>query len=165
MERFTGLLGMLFILGIAWAFSTNRKKINIKTVGIGLGLQVVLGLFVLKTEIGHNIFAFLGHLVNKLLEFTNEGSHFVFGALVPASSNEQGALGMIFAFQVLPAIIFVGSLLLRHYAIHYQSCSQVSSKVYEHLWRREPLRYRYCICRPERSSPFGSPLLREDDPL
>ena len=110
MERFTGLLGMLFILGIAWAFSTNRKKINWKTIGIGLGLQVVLGLFVLKTEIGHNIFAFLGHLVNKLLEFTNEGSHFVFGALVPASSSEQGALGMIFAFQVLPAIIFVGSL-------------------------------------------------------
>ncbi|MGM9999599.1 MAG: NupC/NupG family nucleoside CNT transporter [Candidatus Bruticola sp.] len=108
MGRFTGLLGILFILGVAYYFSTNRKAINYKTVGVGLGLQVVLGLFVLKTQIGHDIFAFLGHLVNKLLEFTNEGSHFVFGSLVPL--NGEGPLGMIFAFQVLPAIIFVGSL-------------------------------------------------------
>lgn len=107
-SRFTGILGLLAILGIAFALSTNRKAINFRTVGWGLGLQFILALFVLKTTIGHQIFAFLGHLVNKLLEFTLQGSNFVFGNLVPLG-NEQG-IGFIFAFQVLPAIIFVGSL-------------------------------------------------------
>ncbi len=109
MERFTGILGLVTILGIAYGFSTNRKAINWKTVGWGLGLQFILALFVLKTDIGHQIFEFLGALVNRLLEFSKEGAAFVFGSLVTVPEGLEG-IGFIFAFQVLPAIIFVGSL-------------------------------------------------------
>lgn len=109
MSRFIGVLALLVILGIAYGLSTDRKSINFKTVGWGLGLQFILALFVLKTEIGHQVFAFLGQLVNQLLEFTKAGSNFVFGGLVPLGPPPE-SLGFIFAFQVLPAIIFVGSL-------------------------------------------------------
>ncbi|MBQ7529313.1 NupC/NupG family nucleoside CNT transporter [bacterium] len=107
--RFTGLLGIAIILGVAYGLSTNRKAINYKTIAWGLGLQIVLAFFVLRTTWGHEIFAFLGQLVNQLLEFTKEGSNFVFGNLVPKGEVEN-SIGFIFAFQVLPAIIFVGSL-------------------------------------------------------
>lgn len=113
MERFTGILGLATILGLAYAFSTNRKAINWKTVGWGLGLQFVLALFVLKTEIGHKIFEFLGKLVNELLGFSKEGAAFVFGFLVNVPEGLKQIIpnqDFIFAFQVLPAIIFVGSL-------------------------------------------------------
>ncbi len=119
MERFVGLLGLLSILCIAYLLSTNRKAIRIRTVAWGLGLQFTLALFVLKTDVGKAVFHFLGGLVTQLLEFTKEGSGFVFGPLVNGipgrflAENGQPAvvdLGFIFAFQVLPAIIFVGSL-------------------------------------------------------
>jgi len=119
MDRLVGLLGLITILGIAYALSTNRKAISLRTVGWGLGLQFALALFVLKTDVGKAVFQWLGSLVTKLLEFTKEGSGFVFGSLVNgvpgkflAESGQPAAvdLGFIFAFQVLPAIIFVGSL-------------------------------------------------------
>ncbi|MGI5843312.1 MAG: NupC/NupG family nucleoside CNT transporter [Candidatus Xenobium sp.] len=112
MERFVGLLGLITILGIAYALSTNRKAISFRTVGWGLGLQFALALFVLKTRTGIIVFQWLGGLVTKLLEFTKEGSGFVFGPLVTNTAPDGSALnlGFIFAFQVLPAIIFVGSL-------------------------------------------------------
>ena len=106
MERFTGLLGMAVILGIAYALSTNRKRINYRTVGVGLLIQLVLALFVLRTTIGQQIFEWLGTLVNSLLDFSKQGSNFVFGSLVPLDGTGE----FFFAFQVLPAIIFVGSL-------------------------------------------------------
>jgi len=112
MERFVGLLGLLTILGIAYALSTNRKAIRLRTVAWGLGLQFALALFVLKTDVGKAVFQWLGSLVTVLLEFTKEGSGFVFGSLVTNVAPDGSALnlGFIFAFQVLPAIIFVGSL-------------------------------------------------------
>ncbi len=112
MERFVGLLGLLTILGFAYALSTNRKAIRIRTVAWGLGLQFALALFVLKTDVGKAVFQWLGGLVTMLLEFTKEGSSFVFGSLVTNVAPDGSALnlGFIFAFQVLPAIIFVGSL-------------------------------------------------------
>ncbi len=112
MERFVGLLGLLTILGIAYALSTNRKAIRLRTVAWGLGLQFALALFVLKTDVGKAVFQWLGGLVTLLLEFTKEGSSFVFGSLVTNVAPDGSALnlGFIFAFQVLPAIIFVGSL-------------------------------------------------------
>ncbi|MCR4784138.1 MAG: NupC/NupG family nucleoside CNT transporter [bacterium] len=110
MGRFTGLLGMAFILGMAYLFSHNRKAINWRTVGWGLGLQILLGLFVLKTSWGSGLFSWLGRLVNKLLEFNKAGSNFVFGNIVPIGAPQE-PFGFIFAFQVLPAIIFVGSLI------------------------------------------------------
>jgi CNT family concentrative nucleoside transporter len=107
MERLIGLLGIVCILGIGFALSTNRKAIRLRVVGWGLGLQLILALFILKTNIGTATFKAAGDLITKLLDFTKVGSGFVFGKLV----TDMDSVGFIFAFQVLPTIIFVGSLM------------------------------------------------------
>jgi concentrative nucleoside transporter, CNT family len=105
MGRFTGILGILVIVGLAWLFSTDRKAIKLKTIAWGLGLQIVLGIFVLKVKSGQIIFQTLGNGAKHLLDFSYVGSEFVFGELGKANSN----LGLIFAFQVLPTIIFIAA--------------------------------------------------------
>jgi CNT family concentrative nucleoside transporter len=107
MGRFVGVLGMLFILGAAYLFSTARKTIQLKTVLWGLGLQLALGYFVLRSSVGGAIFSFLGNGANKLLSFSYAGSAFVFGDL--GLPKEISRLGFSFAFQVLPTIIFIAA--------------------------------------------------------
>ena len=115
MGRFTGILGLLTMLGLAYAFSTNRRAINKKTVVWGLGLQVVFAIFVLKIEIGRVLFQKAGDAVNRLLSYAFEGSSFVFGALGVKGSS----MGFFFAFQVLPTVIFIAAFfaVLYHYGI------------------------------------------------
>ena len=106
MGRFTGILGLLAMLGLAYAFSTNRRAINKKTVVWGLGLQVAFAIFVLKIEIGRVLFQKAGDAVTRLLGYAFAGSQFVFGDL-----GKQGShLGFYFAFQVLPTVIFICAL-------------------------------------------------------
>jgi concentrative nucleoside transporter, CNT family len=105
MGRFTGVLGILFILFIAWLLSTNRRSIRLSTIAWGLGLQIVLGIFVLRVPAGQAIFQILGNGAKHLLDFSYYGSTFVFGELGKSDSN----LGLIFAFQVLPTIIFIAA--------------------------------------------------------
>jgi len=105
MGRFTGILGIAVILGLAWLFSTDRKAIKLKTIAWGLGLQIVLGIFVLRVKSGQIIFQTLGNGAKHLLDFSYIGSTFVFGELGKSNSN----LGLIFAFQVLPTIIFIAA--------------------------------------------------------
>lgn len=106
MGRFTGILGLLAMLGLGYAFSTNRRAIRLKTVGWGLGLQIIFAFFVLKVEIGRSLFQKAGDAVNKLLGYAFAGSQFVFGDL-----GKQGShLGFYFAFQVLPTVIFICAL-------------------------------------------------------
>jgi concentrative nucleoside transporter, CNT family len=105
MGRFTGVLGILFILFVAWLLSTNRRAIKLTTVAWGLGLQIVLGIFVLRVPAGQIIFQTLGNGAKHLLDFSYYGSTFVFGELGKSDSN----LGLIFAFQVLPTIIFIAA--------------------------------------------------------
>ena len=105
MGRFTGVLGILTILGLAYLFSTNRKSIRAKTVAWGLGLQLALGLFVLRVKSGEWLFQEMGNGAKKLLDFSYVGSSFVFGEL----GKEHSSLGLIFAFQVLPTIIFIAA--------------------------------------------------------
>jgi len=107
MGRFTGVLGMLFLLGGAYLFSTSRKSIKLKTVLWGLGLQLALGFFVLRSSFGGKVFSFLGNGANKLLSFSYAGSTFVFGDL--GLPKELSRLGFSFAFQVLPTIIFIAA--------------------------------------------------------
>ena len=107
MGRFTGILGIGVILGLAWLFSTDRKAIKLKTVLWGFGLQLALGFFVLKSSIGGKIFGFLGNGANKLLSFSYAGSSFVFGDI--GLPKEIARLGFSFAFQVLPTIIFIAA--------------------------------------------------------
>ena len=106
MGRFVGVLGMAVLLGLAFLFSTNRRAIQKKTVLWGLGLQLAFGIFVLKFEPGRRMFQVAGDVVNKLLNFAFAGSEFVFGELGKRSSS----FGFVFAFQVLPTIIFIAAL-------------------------------------------------------
>jgi CNT family concentrative nucleoside transporter len=105
MNRLSSLIGMALILGIAYLVSTNRKAISLKTVAWGLGLQLGFALFVLKTPWGQLVFQKAGNAINKLLEYSFEGSKFIFGAL----GEKGGQMGFYFAFQVLPTIIFIAA--------------------------------------------------------
>jgi CNT family concentrative nucleoside transporter len=105
MGRLTGVLGIAAILLLAYLFSTDRKAIRLKTVAWGLGLQLVLGLFILRVPSGQILFQTLGNGAKHLLDFSYVGSTFIFGELGKADSN----LGLIFAFQVLPTIIFISA--------------------------------------------------------
>ena len=114
------VLGAVVILLIAYALSTNRRAIRWSTVAWGLGLQVVFAIIVLKTSVGERVFTFLGTYITKLLGFAGVGSAFVFGALgdnAVWTKVMTGALGpdgaqsaSMFAFQVLPTIIFIAAL-------------------------------------------------------
>src|SRR5271156_1887591 len=105
MGRLTGVLGIAAILGAAYLFSTDRRSIKLKTVAWGLGLQFALGLFVLRVRWGQALFSVLGYYAKHLLDFSYVGSTFVFGELGKADSS----LGLIFALQVLPTIIFIAA--------------------------------------------------------
>jgi len=115
MARFTGILGLLTMLGLAYAFSTNRKAIRLKTVAWGLGLQIAFAVFVLKVEAGRRLFQAAGSAVNRLLAYSFEGSKFVFGEL----GKQGSSLGFYFAFQVLPTIIFIAAFfaVLYHFGV------------------------------------------------
>src|SRR5581483_5221747 len=108
MGRFVGVLGIAVLLVLAYVFSTDRKAIQLRTVAWGLGLQLGLGFFVLRSSTGSSIFAFLGAGANKLLSFSYAGSTLVFGDL--GLPKEFSKLGFSFAFQVLPTIIFIAAL-------------------------------------------------------
>ncbi len=115
MGRLTGILGLLTMLGLAYAMSTNRRAIKLKTVAWGLGLQLTFAFFVLRFEAGRSLFEFLGKIVNGLLGFSFAGSEFVFGEL----GKKLSSYGFYFAFQVLPTIIFIAAFfaLLYHLGI------------------------------------------------
>jgi CNT family concentrative nucleoside transporter len=104
-ERFTGLLGLLIILAAAYVFSSDRRKIRPSLLAWGLGLQFLLAFVVLKTNLG---FAFQAATlaVNALLEYAEEGSKFLFGPL----GAKTGPYGVVFAFQVLPIVIFIAAV-------------------------------------------------------
>ena len=101
-----GLLGMLSLLVIAFLFSSNRKGIDWKTVGLGLAFQLIIAIGVLKIPFVQRIFEWIGGLFVSVLDFTRAGSEFLFSGLVA----DMGSFGFIFAFQVLPTIIFFSAL-------------------------------------------------------
>jgi CNT family concentrative nucleoside transporter len=124
MARFTGILGLLTMLGLAYAFSTSRRSIRLKTVAWGLGLQIAFAVFVLKAEIGRRIFQAAGNAVNRLLSYSFEGSKFVFGEL----GKQGSSMGFFFAFQVLPTIIFIAAFfaVLYHFGVMQFIIKQVA---------------------------------------
>ncbi|MCL6646429.1 MAG: NupC/NupG family nucleoside CNT transporter, partial [Dehalococcoidia bacterium] len=105
MERFTGLLGLVCILGGCYIFSSNRRAIRPRVILWGLGLQFLFAFLVLKTGFGL-VFQAASIAVNALLDFAEKGSEFLFGPL----GVKTGAFGVVFAFQVLPIVIFIASL-------------------------------------------------------
>ncbi len=101
-----GLIGLLSLMLLAFLFSKNRKAINWRTVGIGLAFQVIIAIGVLKVPFVQGIFEFVGSIFVKILEFTRAGSRFLFEGLVV----DMDKFGFIFAFQVLPTILFFSAL-------------------------------------------------------
>ena len=125
LARLRSFVGLLALLGIAWAMSTDRSRISWRLVGWGVALQMLFALFILKTSVGEKIFDAAGTLVVGLLGFTLDGASFVFGNLVydtvPVGVVGQGGFaalpdqvaqtGAAFAFFVLPTIIFFSALM------------------------------------------------------
>ncbi|AEG82597.1 putative membrane protein [Corynebacterium ulcerans 809] len=105
MERLQGLLGIVAILGLLILFSRARKQINWRTLGVGLALQVLLSLLVLKWSVGFNAMKSVSKGLQKLTDFTNEGTSFVFGSLFSTENS------FVFALNVLPVIIFLGAII------------------------------------------------------
>ena len=100
-----GLLGMTSLIFVAFLFSSNRRAINWKTVGIGTGFQLLIAFGVLKIPFIQKIFESIGQIFVNVLDYTKAGSEFLFGGMLNISSY-----GFIFAFQVLPTIIFFSAL-------------------------------------------------------
>lgn len=100
-----GIVGMIALLLIAYLFSSNRKRINWKTVGIGLSLQLLLAIGVLRISWVQWIFEKVGSVFVLILDFTRAGSEFLLGGLLDTST-----FGFIFVFQILPTIIFFSAL-------------------------------------------------------
>ena len=105
-----GLLGLVIVTALAAAFSSNRRAINWRLVGIGFALQFVFAFIVLRTSWGRDIFNFISGLFVRFFSFAGDGARFVFGALA-ISPPAKESLGFIFAFQVLPTIIFFASFM------------------------------------------------------
>jgi CNT family concentrative nucleoside transporter len=114
LDRFTGILGILAVLLAAWLGSTNRNRIRWRTVAWGLGLQVCFAFLVLRFDYGQRFMTWAGSVVNHMLSATFAGTQVLFGQLGLPNSGAFGKLlppnsGSIFAFQVLPTIIFISA--------------------------------------------------------
>src|SRR6266581_3984496 len=105
-QRLTGVFGIALILGLGLALSRHRRAISWRVVAWGVGLQLAFAIFVLQVTVGQQLFSALGDAVKTILGFSYVGSEFVFGEI----GKQHSSLGIIFAFQVLPAIIFVSAL-------------------------------------------------------
>ncbi len=109
LSKLTGLVGIIVILGICFLMSNNKKKINYKTVGVGLLLQFLLAVFIIKTPIGVKIFNFLAILIDKILNASIEGSNFVFGWL----SNSPEKISELFPQKdFIFALILMSTMIL-----------------------------------------------------
>ncbi|HXR37579.1 MAG TPA: nucleoside transporter C-terminal domain-containing protein [Terracidiphilus sp.] len=105
MDRFTGVLGIVAVLLAAWLGSTDRRHIRWRTVAWGLGLQICFAFLVLRFDYGQRAMTWAGGVVNSMLGSTAAGTKVLFGAL----GTPNTSLGSIFAFQVLPTIIFISA--------------------------------------------------------
>src|SRR5260370_7432924 len=105
-SRAVSLLGIILIVSVAYVFSRNRRAVRWRTLGWGLGLQFLVALFVLRTQLGYRLLDKFSSGVVWLLNFSFAGSKFVFGPL----GDPPGSLGFIFAFQALPLLIFLACL-------------------------------------------------------
>lgn len=109
-ERLISGVGLLLLIGVAYLFSTNRRRVNWQTVLWGVALQFILALVVLRTGPGRALFSWFNDAVNVLLGFQYQGAQFVFNSLgIPP--GQPGSLGFFFAFQVLTTIVFFSSLI------------------------------------------------------
>ena len=112
-----GFLGLSVLIGIAYLFSDNKKHVNWRQVYMGIALQLLFAVFVILTPWGEVVFDAIARFFVKIISFTFDGAAFVFGALSDqtifseAFPSDMHGVGFVFAFQVLPTIIFFSSLM------------------------------------------------------
>ena len=123
-----GGIGMIFVVVLAFLFSSNRRAISWKTVGIGLGLQLLLAFGILRVSFIQKAFEWVGNIFISILDYTNAGSTFLFGELMNSETY-----GFIFVFQILPTIIFFSALTSLFF---YLGIIQVIVKVLAQLMTR-----------------------------
>jgi CNT family concentrative nucleoside transporter len=114
---FRGLMGLCTLLGLAWLMSLHRKKMPWRLVFGAVAMQILLGLFLIKWDIGYELFDKISGFITKLLDFSNQGAEFVFGSVVTGPSN-----GAALAFKALPTIVFFSCLMAVLYhlrVMHY----------------------------------------------
>ena len=109
MEQFTGVIGVIVLLGIAYLLSNNRKMIDTNIIIWGLGLQISFAFIILKTPLGEYIFTYLNNIIVKLISFADAGSDFLFTSFIPEVGYHVALIS--FAFRALPVIIFFSSLI------------------------------------------------------
>lgn len=111
-------LGFMVFLGISWLLSNNRRRVAWKTIGSGVALQLLIGLIIFRLPVSHRVLLWLNDAVVALLNASKSGSVFLFGPLA-ASPGEQGSVGFILVFQVLPVVIFFAAItsLLYHLGV------------------------------------------------
>ena len=109
MEQFTGVIGVIVLLGIAYLLSNDRKMIDLNIIIWGLGLQISFAFIILKTPLGEYIFTYLNNIIVKLISFADAGSDFLFTSFIPEVGYHVALIN--FAFRALPVIIFFSSLI------------------------------------------------------
>tara|TARA_B100001248_G_scaffold95289_1_gene70788 strand:+ start:1964 stop:3184 length:1221 start_codon:yes stop_codon:yes gene_type:complete len=115
MENYTGILGIIVLLGIAFLLSNNKTLINKNIIFWGLGLQISFAIIILKTSFGKALFFYFNILIVKLISFADAGSDFLFTSFIPDVGYDQALIN--FAFRALPVIIFFSSLIAATYHI------------------------------------------------
>ena len=109
MEQYTGILGVIILLGIAYLMSNNRSLIDKNIIFWGLGLQISFAFIILKTPLGKSLFSYLNIIIVKLISFADAGSDFLFTSFIPDIGYHVALVN--FAFRALPVIIFFSSLI------------------------------------------------------
>jgi CNT family concentrative nucleoside transporter len=110
MEIVRGIFGLLILIGIAFLFSKHKRKINWKLVGSGVAIQLLLALLVFKVPAFASVFGVVAGFFTQLLSFTDAGAEFIFGNMVSSDPEITKTIGYIFAFKVLPTVVFFSAL-------------------------------------------------------
>ena len=113
MENYTGILGIIVLLGISFLLSNNKTLINKNIIFWGLGLQISFAIIILKTSFGKALFFYFNIFIVKLISFADAGSDFLFTSFIPEVGYDQALIN--FAFRALPVIIFFSSLIAATY--------------------------------------------------
>ncbi|MBI2996638.1 MAG: NupC/NupG family nucleoside CNT transporter [Candidatus Melainabacteria bacterium] len=136
MEKYTGILGIISILLIAYIFSNNKKIINFKLIIIGILLQALIGFFILKVPVGKSIFELLAKGITTILELSREGGKFVFGPLASQTLLENifgSKNSFIFIIQIVPTIIFICALVS---VLYYFGILQNITKIFAWIFNK-----------------------------
>ncbi|MDD3437113.1 MAG: nucleoside transporter C-terminal domain-containing protein [Candidatus Gastranaerophilales bacterium] len=135
MDRFFGIFGIIFILLVAFLMSNNKRAINLKTIGMGFLLQILLAVFILKTPLGQIIFGGIGLFIQKILDFANQGASFLFGPLNNAIKLNElfGPGSIVFAIQLMSALILIAVIvnILYYYRIMQRVVAVLGKAMYK----------------------------------